>query len=96
MFFVVLRRHGPDWDPALALEQQAGWDAHALFMDALVDRGFVVLGGPLGDEARIVLAVEAESEQEVRDTLAEDPWSDGHLIVDSIDAWTIRLDGRGA
>ena len=63
-------------------------------MEGLVDDGFVVLGGPLADEERVVLAVEAESEDAVRETLARDPWSDSHLVVDSADAWTIRLDGR--
>ena len=93
-FFVVLRRIGPEWDPAKLLEQQSGWDAHAAFMDALVESGFVVLGGPLADEERVVLAVEADSAEAVRATLADDPWSGSHLVVDSVDAWTIRLDGR--
>jgi len=93
-FFVVVRRSGPEWDPAKPLEEQSGWREHAEFMDGLVDRGFVVLGGPLADEERVVLAVEAESEDEVRAALAADPWSETHLRVDSIDRWTIRLDGR--
>jgi hypothetical protein len=59
-----------------------------------VDAGFIVLGGPLGDEDRVVHAVEAESEDVVRATLARDPWSGTHLRVDRIDPWTIRLDGR--
>jgi len=96
MFFIVLRRRGPDYDPALPLERQRDWPAHAAFMDALVETGFVVLGGPLADEHRVVLAVEAEAETEVRATLARDPWSESHLVLDSVDAWTIRLDGRGA
>jgi hypothetical protein len=95
MFLVVLRRSGPQWDPALPLEEQSGWDAHASFMDGLVDEGFVVLGGPLADEERTAHAVEAESEEAIRETLARDPWSGTHLRVDSIDRWTIRLDGRG-
>jgi hypothetical protein len=78
------------------MEQQAGWVAHASFMDGLVDAGFVVLGGPLGDEHRVVLAVEAPSEEAVRATLARDPWSGTHLQVQTIDRWTIRLDGRRA
>jgi YCII-related domain len=94
MFFVCLRRAGPEWDPALALEEQSGWDAHAAFMDGLVERGVVVLGGPLADEFRVVLAIEAGSEAEVRETLAADPWHGTHLVVASVDAWTIRLDGR--
>ena len=95
-FFVVLRRSGPEWNSALPLEEQSGWDEHATFMDALVTSGFVVLGGPLADEHRVVLAVQAASEDEVRRTLAADPWHETHLVVDSVDAWTIRLDGLGA
>jgi hypothetical protein len=94
MFLVVLRRSGPEWDPSRPLEEQSGWPEHASFMDGLVDAGFVVLGGPLDDERRVVHAVEAESEDAVRATLARDPWSGTHLRVGSIDPWTIRLDGR--
>lgn len=94
MFHVVLRRSGPEWDPARPLEEQSDWPAHAAFMDGLVDAGFIVLGGPLADEQRTVHAVEAESEDAVRATLAEDPWSGTHLVVDTIEPWTIRLDAR--
>jgi hypothetical protein len=93
-FFVVLRRTGPHWDSSRPLEEQSNWSAHASFMNGLVDAGFVVLGGPLADEHRVVLAIEAESEHAVRATLALDPWSETHLRVDTIDPWTIRLDGR--
>ena len=96
MFFVVVRRSGPQWDRSRPMEQQSGWAAHASFMEGLVDAGFVVLGGPLADEQRVVLAVEAESEDAVRATLARDPWSETHLRIDTIEPWTIRLDGRRA
>lgn len=94
MFYVVLRRVGPQWQQGRPLEEQTGWEAHAAFMDGLVEDGFVVLGGPLADERRVVLAIEADSEQTVRQRLAEDPWSGSHLLLDSVDRWTIRLDGR--
>jgi hypothetical protein len=94
MFHVVVRRDGPEYDLSRPLEEQPGWDEHASFMDELVERGFLVLGGPLADEQRVVHAVEAGSEKEVRETLARDPWSGTHLVIDSIDPWTIRLDGR--
>jgi uncharacterized protein YciI len=94
MFHVVLRRSGPQWDPSRPMEEQSDWPAHASFMDGLVDEGFIVLGGPLGDEQRVVHVVEAESEDAVRAKLARDPWSETHLLVDAIDPWTIRLDGR--
>jgi predicted pyridoxine 5'-phosphate oxidase superfamily flavin-nucleotide-binding protein len=93
VFYVVLRRLGPQWIGNQPMELQTGWSEHASFMDALVDSGVVILGGPLADEERVVLVMNAESKEAVRATLARDPWSDTHLVVDSIDEWTIRLDG---
>jgi uncharacterized protein YciI len=94
IFHLVLSRSGPEWDPSRPLEEQSDWPAHASFMDGLVDDGFIILGGPLADEHRVVHVVEAESEAAIRARLARDPWSESHLRVESIDPWTIRLDGR--
>ncbi|TMM20049.1 MAG: hypothetical protein E6F97_11245 [Actinobacteria bacterium] len=94
MFLLVLRRSGPEYDHSKGLREQSGFDEHADFMDALVEDGFIVLGGPLGDEVRTAHVVEAESEQAIRERMARDPWSGTHLVVDSIDPWTILLDGR--
>jgi uncharacterized protein YciI len=76
------------------MEEQSDWPAHAAYMDELVASGFIVLGGPLADEHRVVQIVEAESEDAVRAAYAGDPWSETHLRVDTIEPWTIRLDGR--
>jgi uncharacterized protein YciI len=78
------------------MEAQSDWPAHAAYMDTLVDAGILVLGGPLADDHRVVLVVEAESEHAVRVALERDPWSGTHLLIDTIDLWTIRLDGRRA
>jgi uncharacterized protein YciI len=94
MFHVVRVRSGPEWDASRPLEEQSDWDAHADFMDRLVADGFIVLAGPLADEHRVVLAVEAESEEAVRAKLARDPWSESHLRLDAVEPWTIRLDSR--
>lgn len=94
MFLVILRRSGPEWVASRPLEEQSGWRAHASFMDGLVQDGTVVLGGPLADEHRVALAVEAPSEDAVRATLASDPWSGTHLRIETIEPWTIRLDAR--
>jgi hypothetical protein len=93
VFHVVLRQSGPEWQPDKPLEEQSGWQEHAVFMDRLVDEGFVVLGGPIGG-GRVVHAVEEESEDAVRAVFARDPWSGTHLVVEAIDPWTIRLDSR--
>jgi uncharacterized protein YciI len=94
MFLVMLHRSGAQWDHGKPLEEQSGWTEHAAFMDGLVDEGFLVLGGPLADEFRVMHAVRAESEEIVRATFARDPWSETHLRVAAIDPWTIRLDAR--
>ena len=94
MFHVVLRQAGPEWLRGRPMEEQTGWRDHAAFMDALVEDGFLVLGGPVGGEGKVVHAVESESGDAVRATWARDPWSETHLVIDSIEPWTIRLDGR--
>jgi uncharacterized protein YciI len=94
MFHVVLERSGPEWDASRPLEEQSGWAEHARFMDDLVADGIIVLGGPLADERRVVHALEAPSEDTVRDILGRDPWHETHLSIAAIDAWTIRLDAR--
>ena len=95
LFHVLIRQSGPAFASGDPLEAQSGWREHAEFMDGLVDDGFVLLGGPLGD-GRVVHVVSALSEEEVRATFARDPWSGSHLVVESVDPWTIRLDGLGA
>lgn len=94
MFLVVLHRSGLEYESSRPLEEQSDWDAHAEFMDGLAEEGTIILGGPLADEFRVVHVFEAESEDDVRATLARDPWSGTHLEVAAIEPWTIRLDGR--
>ncbi len=94
MFLLTIHRSGPEWDASRPMEEQSGWLEHAAFMDGLVDAGFIILGGPLSDEHRVMHAIEADSEDEIRATLARDPWSETHLQIDTIEPWTIRLDAR--
>jgi uncharacterized protein YciI len=92
--FAVRMQHGPRWDAARGTREQDGWPAHAAFMDALVDDGFVIIGGPL-DSGEPLLAVEAPHAQAVRDRMAADPWAlTGHLLVGSVEPWSLWLDCR--
>lgn len=96
MFFAVRLTRGGPWDWSRDLREQAGWVQHAAFMDALVAEGFIVLGGPLAGEREILHAVQAPSEQAVRERLAADNWAaNGMLTIASIEPWTVLLDGRG-
>jgi uncharacterized protein YciI len=94
MFLVIRLRSGPDYDRGRPLEEQSGWDEHAAFMDGLVADGVVVLGGPLADEHRVALVIEAADDAAVNETLDRDPWTGSHLVTDAVEPWTIRLDGR--
>ena len=62
-------------------------------MDALVRDGFVVLGGPVGEveTGRVLLVVEAASEDAVRERLAGDPWPEELLTIESVAPWTVWL-----
>jgi len=95
MFHVVLRRAGPEFDPALEIGEQSLFSEHAAYMDSLVESGHIVLGGLLPD-LRTAHAMEAESEEEIRAIWARDPWYESHLILESVEPWDIRLDGRNS
>jgi uncharacterized protein YciI len=97
MFFAVRLERGGPWVWSRGLREQDGFGDHARFMDSLVDEGFIVLGGPVGDEREVLHAISAPSEDAVRERLAEDNWhQNGMLTITSIEPWTILLDGRGA
>ena len=93
--FAVTLVHGPGWDDARPIREQRGWDAHAAFMDRLVDDGFILIGGPIGDGRTTLHAVEASGKEEVTSRFAADPWAAaGMLKIGSIDPWAPWLDGR--
>jgi hypothetical protein len=93
--FAVILVHGPGWDDSRPIREQDGWDAHAEFMDGLVDDAFLIVGGPLGAGDRTLHLVEAEDELEIRARFGEDPWAVADLLkVGSIEPWAIWLDGR--
>ena len=92
MYFAVTRERGEAWDGSRSMLEQEQWAKHAAFMNALVDDGFVVLGGPVGDGARILLIVEAENEQAIHARLSADPWAPmGLLRIATIERWEILL-----
>lgn len=96
--FAVRTAKGPNWDPALGIREQQGWDEHARYADGLVDAGIIVIGGPISsdnDEDIALLMARAASEAEVRAAFADDPWTTtGVFRIKAIWPWTIWLDAR--
>lgn len=94
-YFAVTVEHDLNWDSSRGMREQDEWDAHARFMDELVDEGFIVLGGPVGDRERVLMAVRADSADAVEARFAEDPWRPmGLLRTTTVEPWEILLDGR--
>jgi hypothetical protein len=95
--FAVTTRKGPNWDNERPIREQEAWTEHAAFADELVERGIIIVGGPIGgvgDDVAL-LAVEAADESELRTFFSEDPWTvNGVFRVKEVRPWTWWLDGR--
>jgi uncharacterized protein YciI len=93
--FVVISSAGPNRDFSKDTREQPFWGEHAAFIDALVDEGFILMGGPLVDEGGALLVFNAEDENEVRQKLKNDPWmQQGILKLESVKRWQIFIDVR--
>jgi uncharacterized protein len=98
--FAVTTAKGPQWDHTRGIREQPFFDEHAAFADELVERGVILLGGPIAsdDEEDIaLLAVEAPGEEAVRRVFADDPWTaHGVFRIKHLRAWSLWLDGRSS
>ena len=92
-YYLVERARGPAWDHSSLRREQDGWDEHAAFMDELAERGVIVLGGPIGerDGDNALLVIDLESEEAVRACLADDPWPESMLTIESVKPWSVWL-----
>jgi uncharacterized protein YciI len=92
-YFLVTELPGPAWDHSRPRREQDGWDQHAAFIGSLAEQGAIVVGGPLGDPdlGPALLVFAAESEEEVRERLADDPWKETILTVESMQRWSIWM-----
>ena len=96
--FAVTTARDAGWDHARDIREQPFWDQHAAFADELIDRGVIILGGPIGNgdgEDLALLAVQAADEDAVRAVFDTDPWTVHHVFrIKQIRPWTLWLDMR--
>jgi uncharacterized protein len=96
--FAVTTAKDVNWDRARGIREQPLFDQHAAFADGLVDRGVIILGGPVAsedDEDIALLAVEAPDEGTLRSIFDADPWTVHQVFkLKTVRAWTLWLDGR--
>src|SRR5260370_28715470 len=95
IYYAVTQEWGENRDPSRSMREQKHWEEHAAFMDALVEDGFVVLGGPLDDGEKVLLIINAESRQAIEARLANDPWTPlGIRRIAKVERWESLLDAR--
>ena len=74
------------------MREQDAWDEHAAFMDALVDEGYIVFGGPIGKSGTTLVVVDVESPDGIEARFDADPWTKmGLLRMTRIEPWLILL-----
>ncbi len=92
--FLVENAKGPAYDRSRGRREQQEWDQHAAFMDQLLERGVIVMGGPVGDVdggENTLLVVRAEDEAAVRGAFEQDPWHETVLRLARVEPWTLWL-----
>lgn len=95
--WVIRVERGGPWDWSRDMRQQHGWDDHAAYMDGIFDEGFLLMVGPLANTRYTLWLVEAESEDQIRGRMAEDPWAaNGMLRPVAIERWDIVMDAFAA
>jgi uncharacterized protein len=83
---------GPRWASGPP-EDQPGWDDHAAFVDELVARGTMIMGGPLADYSGSVSILEDVGEKEARELVGRDPFmANGVFVLDDVRAWNVYVD----
>ncbi len=89
---LVRFRAGPTWSSGRP-EDQPGWDEHAAFVDELVARGMMVMGGPFADSSGSLIVLENVGEREARDLVARDPFlANGVFELEEVRAWNVYVD----
>jgi hypothetical protein len=96
-FFVAFVHRAQAWDPALPAQEQAGFPDHARFVHGLEATGFIAMAGMMLPSNDVLFVFRADSEEEVRKRMAEDPWQrDGHARLGRVEEGVFRIGAPGA
>jgi uncharacterized protein YciI len=89
---MVRFRAGPTWTSG-SVREQPDWDAHAEFVDALIERGTFVMGGPFSDNSGSMSLLEGIDADEARRILEDDPFmKNGVFVLEEIREWNVFVD----
>ena len=92
---VVLRvAPGPAWTSGRP-EEQPDWDAHAAFIDDLIERGHFIMGGPYTNRLGSISIWEGMNAEQVLEVAQEDPFvRNGVFEIEDVADWTVYVDTR--
>lgn len=83
---------GPTWASGPP-DEQPGWDDHSAFIDELVARGTMVMGGPFTDHSGSLIVLENVGEAEARDLVTQDPFVvNGVFVLEDVRGWSVYVD----
>ena len=93
---IVRFRAGPAWTSGGVREQQ-DWDAHADYVDALIEQGTFVMGGPFVDNSGSLSLWEGVDADEARRIIDEDPFmQNGVFELEDVREWDVFVDELSA
>ena len=93
--FVIFFTPGTAWIAGKTSREQPYWTEHAAFMDALLEDGIVIMGGPFADYSSIMVILVASDEGEARDLFRRDPFVVQRIFhLSSVHEWLVFLDAR--
>jgi uncharacterized protein YciI len=85
---------GPTWKDGRP-EEQLGWDAHAEFINDLIERGHFIMGGPWTNRLGSISVWEGMDANEVLDVIQDDPFvQNGVFEIEDVADWTVYVDTR--
>jgi uncharacterized protein YciI len=94
---MVRFKAGPTWARSGDVREQPGWDAHAGFVDGLVERGTMVMGGPFADDAGTMILLEQVDAAEAERLVVDDPFIlNGVFVLEEVREWTLFVDELSA
>ena len=92
--FAITREAGPGWTDGKGAFEQPAVNDHAAFMNDLANEGVVLFAGPLAgsehNRIRVLLIADADSETDIHQRLAADPWvRTQQLVTTCVEPWNL-------
>ena len=90
--FMAIVERADGWEGSRPPQEQDGFAGHAAYMHGLEDEGFIAMAGLLQETFDVLFILLADSADEVRQRMAQDPWQqDGHTRLARVEEAQFRI-----